>query len=266
VWDPATNLSPAVQDCHRSLQAYPTLVAQATGFQLLNLSCSGASIPQGILGTLPFDSKVTGAAQLGSTAPGYAPPNTSYDSYKPDVVTLTLGMDDIDFSDILSTCYTSACGTASQDQKLTASMSTFETNLKTLLGQIQSRGAADDKIPWVVMTNYYDPFSKTGANNCGDINIGLGFGLSNSDITWLQSKLVILNQDIVSASASYPKIKVVDISGALSGHELCTAVPWAYGPSIWYSDFGDPAPFHPTPAGQQAISALVVAAMKTLPL
>ncbi len=98
VWEPTTDLSPAVQDCHRSAQAYPTLVSKAMGYQLLNLSCSGSSIPDGVLGNIQFNSSTTGAAQLGSSLPGYAPPNTAYDTFKPDLVAVTLGMDDVDFS------------------------------------------------------------------------------------------------------------------------------------------------------------------------
>ena len=56
--------------------------------------------------------------------------------------------------------------------------------------------------------------------------------------------------------------------GIMEGHKFCSTDPWVYGPSIVVpavaggSDGGDnPAPFHPTPAGQQAIADRVLTAL-----
>lgn len=263
VWEPTTDLTPAVQDCHRSAQGYPALVAASTGYNVINLSCSGASVTAGVLGNIQFDSKTTGAAQLGTATAGFAPPNASYDAAKPQVVTITIGMDDVGFEDLLTTCYTQSCGSASDDQALDAKIATFQTNLETMLTEIKNRGTADGYVPWVVLTNYYDPFNDAQIK-CGDIDLGFGFGLSATQITWLESKLQVLNQAIVAASATYPKAKIADISNVLAGHQLCSTDPWVYGPSIIYDDPNSPAPFHPTPSGQQAIASVVTGVIKTL--
>lgn len=267
VWEPTTDLSAATQDCHRSAQAYPYLIATATNYKLLDLSCSGASIPEGVLGPIQFDKSTTGPAQLGSnqSISGYSSPNTAYDTFKPDLVTITLGLDDVDFSDVLTNCYTGPCGTTSQNASMDASITSFSANLKTLLAQIDSRGTSDGKIPWVVLTTYYDPFNPS-ALSCGDINLGLGFGLSSSDVSWLQSKLTLINQDIVADSSSYPKAKVANLSDVMAGHQLCSTNPWIYGPSIIFDDLNSPAPFHPTPSGQQAIAKVILTTIESLNL
>jgi lysophospholipase L1-like esterase len=174
-------------------------------------------------------------------------------------------MDDVDFTDVLSDCYTGACGTSSQDQTMDTAIATFSANLKILLSEINTRGAADGNVPWVVLTTYYDPFN-TDALSCDDIDIGLGFGLSHSDVTWLQSKLQAINQVITADSATYPKAKVVDLSTVLAGHQFCSTNPWIYGPSILYDDINSPAPFHPTPAGQQAIANTMLSTISSLNL
>lgn len=261
VWEPTTNLATGVQDCHRSAKAYPYLVASATKYQLLDLSCSGATIPEGVLGAIPFDKTTTGAAQLGTTQM----PNAEYDTFKPKLVTITLGMDDVDFSDVLTNCYTGACGTTSQNNSMNSAIATFSSNLKILLSDIDNRGKADGQVPWVVLTTYYNPFNLSSLN-CDDINIGFGFGLSSANVTWLQSKLNLIDQDIETDSSSYPKAKVVNLSNVMNGHQFCSSDPWVYGPSILYDDLNSPAPFHPTPSGQQAIANAMLTTIKSLSL
>ena len=75
----------------------------------------------------------------------------------------------------------------------------------------------------------------------------------------------------------FPNVVVADLSDVLQGHTLCSADPWVFGPSIYLhldqlaeyrgaQDFDrpldlNPAPFHPTSAGQQAIADRVIAAI-----
>ena len=265
VWEPANDTRPEVQACHRSAKAYPYLVAKTLNANLYNPSCSGASMANGILGSRDFGSGVVGVAQLGSTQAGLAPPNQAYDSFKPDVVSLTLGMDDINFSDILRQCYVGfSCVTAANDQDVNARLVTFKSDLTQVLAEIQRRGTTAGKMPWVVLTTYYDPFNADSTVTCGDVDLGLGQGLSADEVSWLRSKLQLMNQTIKDTAASYPKIKVADVSTVLTGHTLCSADPWVYGISIWYSSLGNPAPFHPTPQGQAAIANVVTSVMRGL--
>lgn len=264
VWEPASDTRPAVQYCHRSKKAYPYLLAAATGFKHYNPSCSGSSIPDGVLGARVFNSSVTGAAQVGSSSKvtGYAPPNPEYDAFKPDIVSIMLGMNDINFVDFLRRCYIGAtCVTPENDQDITRRLAKYKTDLVALLDEIERRGTAAGRVPRVVLVNYYDPFHPDSNKSCKDTNVGLGNGLSANEITWLRSKMKSLNTVISEAAASYPKAKMIDITKALAGHEICSGQPWVYGISIWYSDYGNPAPFHPTPEGHQAITKIIQAAM-----
>ena len=185
VWDPATDTRPEVQNCHRSVKAYPFLVAAATGYTLYDPSCSGSSVVNGILGARDFGSGVVGAAQLGSTqtTPAtYAPPNATYDAFKPDVVSMTLGMDDINFSDFLRKCYTGfSCVTTANDQDINSRLAAFKANLQLALAEIKNRGTTAGKVPWVVLTTYYDPFNTDSTISCGDTDLGLGQGLSPAE-------------------------------------------------------------------------------------
>ena len=258
VWEPTTDTRPEVQSCHQSKKSYPYLVAAANGDKLYNPSCSGASVLDGVLGTRKFSATVIGAAQLGSSKPGYAPVNATYDAFKPDVVSITLGMDDIHFSDVLEQCYLgTSCVTPTIDQQLNDRLTKFKADLALGLAEIKDRGTAAGKVPWVVLTTYFDPFNPDSNISCNDVYLGLGQGLSATEIDWMRSKMQLMNQYIKDAAAGYPKAKIADITASLAGHTFCTTDPWVYGVSIWFNDFGNPAPFHPTPKGQEAIAGIV---------
>lgn len=267
VWEPANDLRAEIQACRRSQKGYPYLVAAATGHTLYNPSCSGSSVLNGVLGARAFKSGPVGAAQLGMAQPtaGLAPASSVYDSFKPDVVSITLGMDDIDFSDILRRCYLgTSCVTPANEQDINERLAKFKIDLELQLDEMERRGNAAGKLPWVVLTTYYDPFNPDSSKQCADTYLGLGNGLGANEIDWMRSKMQLMNQHIRDAGATYPKAKIADISQALAGHEFCTADPWVYGISIWYSDIGNPAPFHPTAQGQAAIAAVLAPIIKGL--
>ena len=55
---------------------------------------------------------------------------------------------------------------------------------------------------------------------------------------------------------------VAEPNGAFAGHRWCDPDPWFYGPSILVADPSSWAPFHPTPAGQQAIADAVLGVLR----
>lgn len=265
VWEPANDLSAAVQACLRSRKAYPYLVAAATGDRLHNPSCSGASAVNGILSLRSFKNGLVGAAQLGSTQTGFAPPSAAYDAHKPDIVTVTVGMDDIGFGEVLEKCYIGAsCVTAENEQILNQRLARAKTDLVKMLAEIKARGDAAGRLPSVVLTTYYDPFQPDPNTVCKDTYLGLGNGLGANEITWMRGKLRALNQNIRDSAGSYPKSKLVDMQDVMAGHTFCSADPWVYGISIWFRDFGNPAPFHPTEKGQAAMAARLIPVVNDL--
>ena len=82
------------QNCHQSDQAYPFDVAGDLHLDLTELACTGASAHEGVL-------------QAGANGPAQLRP-PAYDTAHPDLVSLTLGADDVHFDQIVKDCYFSA--------------------------------------------------------------------------------------------------------------------------------------------------------------
>ncbi len=83
-------------------------------------------------------------------------------------------------------------------------------------------------------------------------------------MSWLRGKLHALNDNIAAEAAQFPSmVTLVDLQDVMAGHTLCTSDPWVYGPSINVptAQRDNPTPFHPTPAGQQAIYQAVKTAI-----
>ncbi len=252
--------------CHRTDQSYQPVVAKALSAKTLFLSCTGSSATDGVMSRRVFDSGLTVPPQLGSADGRYGPANLAYDAFKPDVVLLTLGADDVHFADVLQDCYMPqliAGALCRNTTQISQDMGLQAAGLRVVLDEIQQRGRADGKVPEVVLTTYFNPFS-TQPGNCVDIRPGGNIvSLSRREITWIQSELTALNGSIKTVAASYANVKVVDITNVMKGHELCSADPWVYGPSIRVNrQFrSNDSPFHPTPSGQNAIAKLVISSV-----
>jgi hypothetical protein len=259
------------QSCHQSDQAYDRLL-YGNNYKVYNMSCTGAAAMSGVLksGTANGSSY---PAELGGTCSGCASPNTYYDSHNPDVVTLTLGADDVNFAGWVYQCYagTSACNTSANTTTLNGQLSTEKSNLRLVLNELNRRAGLAGKTVEVIVTNYYNPFPST-YTQCIDTDAGYFHGtwpfvgVTSGEQSWIVSGLNSLNSNI-SSEVTYAQtndthltVKLADVSGAMSGHTFCSSDPWVYGVSIDYSYFGgssSPAPMHPTPTGQNAIEKIV---------
>ncbi len=96
--------------CHQDAGAYPFLVAREVGAGLATFACTGATYLAGITAPETDDQGDMRPAQFGdwTTATGL---NAAYDAANPDVVVVTLGADDVEFSSIVRYCvsgYTTA--------------------------------------------------------------------------------------------------------------------------------------------------------------
>jgi lysophospholipase L1-like esterase len=268
--------------CHQSGKGYPNLFALNGDYRVYNMACTGASAGIGIMDPKldkedPDDSSTTDVtAQL-----DYASGN-KFDAHDADVVTLTVGANDLRFGHWMDVCYdpsNGACNTTANTSELNISLSAEQTNLRTVLSEINTRATTANKTLRVMVTNYYDPFPSDGSG-CVDVDGGPllttypTIGINGSEKAWLQNALIDMNANIADEVAhansnfSHLDVGLVDISNVMSQHEYCTADPWVYGTSI---DFpivdgsllsnDNPAPFHPTPAGQRAIYGAVKAAL-----
>jgi lysophospholipase L1-like esterase len=193
-------------------------------------------------------------------------------------VLVTLGADDVLFSDILEDCVKNGykhyfhladlqCIEGNPGPTVRKDfidfIPTLKKNYATLVSWIEDRAKTNNvPAPKVVFTTYANPLPRSGAN-CPDVK-----WFYDSQVRYLSSLVADMNDVIKSTIKDLKKknVAVADIVGAYQpdeiDHRWCTGDPWAYGPSIYH--FSDPvsfysqAPFHPTPDGQASIADYVI--------
>jgi hypothetical protein len=199
--------------------------------------------------------------------------NSSYDRAAPDVVLVSLGANDLGLTTVLTSCvlgvFANPNTCTSQDPGATINslvldqLPTLEQHHRDLVSAIQARGrsARPSKVPFVMFTDYPDPFPGPNANisfsACPDTG-----SLRAGQIAYLSSLLRLQRQTLDSAVRGMRGVSVADTSGVLAGHEWCSSDPWAYGLSTLALNLKSQAPVHPTARGQQAIAQVV---LRTLP-
>ncbi|HEV7454444.1 MAG TPA: SGNH/GDSL hydrolase family protein [Candidatus Saccharimonadales bacterium] len=224
---PLTN--PTEEDllCGRTTQAYPRVLAAQLGMNLRQVACSGAQASdlytsQDVQGT-DLSPQIDAAFANGT----------------PDVITLTVGANDLHWNDIVHLCYVAQCDTNASDWAATVGRGYLRTELFWAFVKIDR--LSNYHPPKIIVTGYFTPLSTTAT--CADTQ-----GLTASETQWLISQAAQLNQAIYSVTQWFSFTDFVPISFA--GHELCTADPWVQGLSA-------PQPYHPTAAGQAAIAASI---------
>src|SRR3954468_16722520 len=85
---------PSIPACYRTPHAWPNLVGAALHWQVVNLACSGAQTTDV---TAPFGGQAAQTDLLAALSP------------KPDVVTITIGGNDVGFGRVLAECFVSDC-------------------------------------------------------------------------------------------------------------------------------------------------------------
>ncbi len=100
--------------------------------------------------------------------------------------------------------------------------------------------------PTVLINLYYDPFDPQ--QHCLD-----GAGLTPAKESSLTVLLTALNEVLARGARASG---LITVHPDFSGHALCDPDPYVQG-------LGDPAPFHPTPAGELAIALADLAALKS---
>lgn len=260
--------------CHQTPDAHPRIVARLLIADLLHLACTGASAAAGVIGSQIIEDgaggpRVAVEAQLG--APGGASPNARYDQLRPDVVSLSIGANDLPFADIVTKCYTPLRGCQS-DAHVQSRLSVQREGLRRILREIKRRGEAAGTVPLVAITEYYDPFPSQHDDSCPDITLpnegggsfGARFGrLSSGELSTVRRWLRQLNRGLraVAAEPEFTSLAVVmPAPRDFALHRWCSDSPWVYGPSIQLYQERSKAPFHPTADGQMAI-ALDLAAL-----
>lgn len=217
--------------CGRSSQAYAHEVGRQLGYETRLYACSGAS--SGDLYTRQWISNSNPYIQL----------NQAFTQGTPDLISITIGANDISWSRLIRQCYYGTCGTDSQIEELTEDIVDMQENIQYALRQIQLRST--DQPPVVILTGYYNPVS----SQCTTL---YPERITTAEINWVNHGVQALNQALRDTAAHYSSFaRFVPID--FSGHDLCSGASWVQG-------LGERAPIHPTVAGQQAIARSVIQA------
>jgi hypothetical protein len=204
----------------------------------------------------------------------------------PDLVTITIGGNDLGFADVLKSCFlggTEYClhVISGLNSKVTTGAAGLIATLASTYEQVQSAADSgsdgdddDGDGPQVVVVGYPNLFPQPG---------GLGTALSVTyHCPWLRETLfpllpivspfvnkllnnisnaqAALNDDIAAAAAE-AGVQFVPIPFSVSGHELCTGTPYINPLSLIGGISGDRNLGHPNVAGSAAIANAVGGAL-----
>lgn len=281
--------------CHRSVHGAPAQAALAlersspqTSVALVDVTCSGATVQRGILGPQPEagQSQVALARSLVGTLPV-------------DLVTLSIGGNDIGFGSVLSSCLLHAncplvpaasgvlqrypslqAGVADQTAKLPAA---YREIAACLSGRTCPDGLRLAPGAAVLPTLYPDISRNSNGAMCSYLSMG------TQDFTWARAAILnptppasvtyattnqgtktlpiaaTLNQQIAATTALgwKPVLQAWSRSGdSAQGHGICAgANAWVWGVQLGGQMIG--AAFHPNQPGERQLAAAIVEAAKS---
>lgn len=227
--------------CARGPDSYPLLAAAQLGVSVTTRVCGGATT-----------ANVTTVPQL--TLFGFQPPQADALSPQTQLVTLSIGGNDIDWWSLISACFTplfgadAGCRTnASVASRIDAALAGLAPTLDSTLQVVQSR-APSARLFVVGHGGYY------GLKGCqGQAN------MSDGDAIFVSRFFTRFNE-VLRASAQRAQSTYVDIAGPAVGHDSCASdgQRWFQGNS--FSTEGQSR--HPTSLGRRAMADLVVAAVR----
>lgn len=218
------------QRCGRSSQAYAFEVGRLLNRPAELYACSGASA--GDLYTRQWISNQNADIQL----------NQAFSNGTPGLISITVGANDLNWSQLIRRCYTGTCGTAAQTANLQDDLEDMQRYLGRAMSRIEQR--SNGTPPRVIITGYYNPVSPQCTSLLPD-------RITSAEIDWVSRSATSLNQSLqqVASSYSFARFATVDFSG----HDICSSEPWI-------QSLSDEAPIHPTAEGQVVIARAVVQA------
>jgi lysophospholipase L1-like esterase len=217
--------------CHRGPDAWPRKVEAGVAeiSQIDHRACTGAKTAQ------LFTWYNSNPPQIPRT------PDTSV-----ELVTISIGGNDVGFADILRSCYLagSSCANVPDSQNFEKSLNRLYRQLVDSVYPALRKAYPNARIAHVGYPQIL-PAPGTRPVRCG--------WLSEPEQNAAQKMAAKLNGTIYLATKA-GEVDWVDVTNALAGHELCTADPWmvdlSFGP--FNSERG-----HPDADGQKAIALVV---------
>ena len=221
---PITNASALDRACGRSGESYAADLASVNDWNVLNLACSSATIENGLLGVQVLNNGQVAPAQL----------QQAERATHAKVIIVSVGADDVEWSIMTRLCVASAvCNDKVSSAYFGQLLNAFTRSYYQLLGDLADLPGG----PAVLVNEYYVPF---GPN----ISCLTRYGLTPAKEKVLMARLGQLNTVLAEGAQTFGFGLAAP---PFTGHELCTPDPWVQGP-------GDPAPLHPTAAGEVEIA------------
>lgn len=208
--------------CHRSADSYAEALAQTNAWDVTNLACGGATVAAGILGPQWVGDRMQ-EPQIDSPAIA-----------KAEVVIVSIGANDVRWSDLLKLCAVAkTCDNGAAQAYFQQQLAGFSRDLLELLTQLQLL----PNHPIVLVNEYYDPFD--GSTECLADR-----GFTDEKKRVLEVDLAALNEILRNAAKT---AGFLSVQPDFTGHGVCSAQPYTLG-------VDEKAPFHPNPSGQLAIA------------
>jgi lysophospholipase L1-like esterase len=210
--------------CGRSGQSYAADLATVNHWNVLNLACSSATVQNGLLGV-----QVLGDGQVAPSQLVEAERATHA-----KVIIVSVGANDVEWSIMTRLCVASTvCDDKVSSAFFSKQIGDFTRSYYELLGDLAGLPGSPD----ILVNQYYSPFG-------ADLRCLASYGITAAKEKVLLARLGQLNTVLAQGAQTFG-FGVTD--PPFAGHELCTADPYVQGP-------GDPAPLHPTAAGELAIA------------
>ncbi|MBI5103697.1 MAG: SGNH/GDSL hydrolase family protein [Solirubrobacterales bacterium] len=214
-----TNSYTLSSSCLRSVYAYPYLVATARGDALTFAACSGATTTDVMNNQISSVTSDTG------------------------IVTITIGGNDVGFSNLIVSCTTLGCGSAI-DSATSQIQNTLPGKLNTVYSAIKSRAPSAK----IIVLGYPRMFS---SSSCWGTT-----GIDSSERTRLNALADLLDQTIAGRAAAYG-LTYKSAIGAFTGHAVCSSSAWLNGLNI----FNTTESYHPNRSGHSSGYAPLVRAV-----
>jgi hypothetical protein len=237
---PNQSLSPL--GCLRSSNNYPRLAAPAIGLTHRDPSCSGA--------------KTNHMTEQQNVEPGPNPPQFNSLDAETTVVTLTIGGNDIGFSEVAQSCITinpfsTPCknkyAPGGKDQ-LQERINATAPKVDAVLDGIKARSP----LAKIYVVNYPAIFPETGSGCWPQMPIGFG------DVPYLRQTEKSLNA-MLATQAAANGAKLVDWYTASIGHDACKSTSNRWVEPLIPGTAA--APIHPNKAGMQGGANALIAAL-----
>ncbi|WP_285579667.1 SGNH/GDSL hydrolase family protein [Actinoallomurus iriomotensis] len=245
-WNPSSDrayVNGGAESCHRSRQSYFPTVSQAYRFAKTGgfWACSGA--------------RTENLLNVGERG---EPPQLDRLTADTSLVTLSIGGNDIGFSEIVERCvvklpWSSAC--RAQDTDIRTRMAALPTSLRSALDGIAQRA------PYarVLVLGYPRPFPVAPQRSVDNIGTA-DQGFLNGVVHDLDNTIYLAARDAdrrLVAARKPGSVEFVDTYQAFTGHELGTGQPYLNALDLSVSEFVATRSFHPNPLGYQRFGELM---------